>query len=358
MSILVEECQLYQDPVASAEAAGLYYVTDDMPGFRRRRCGRGFTYLDPAGKRVKDPALRARFEALVIPPAWTEVWICPDPAGHIQVTGRDAEGRKQYIYHPHWEEVRNLTKFNRMISFGECLPVIRNQVDTDLRQRNLTRQKVVALVVRLLEETLIRIGNPEYARHNDSYGLTTLQDDNLEVSGNTIRFSFRGKHGKAHEIALHNPRLARMVKRCQELPGQELFQYVDEAGASQPVNSQDVNNYLRTITNQDFTAKDFRTWGGTVRAAAALYHLGPDHSEKEQQKKVTEAVKAAAEALGNTPAVCRSYYVHPGVINAYLDQSLGEVMAEALASGEAGAPGLSAEELAVMTLLRKVITAP
>jgi DNA topoisomerase-1 len=216
---------------------------------------------------------------------------------------------------------------------------------------------VVALVVRLLEETLIRIGNPEYARQNDSYGLTTLQDDNLEVSGNTMYFNFRGKHGKAHEIALHNPRLARMVKRCQELPGQELFQYVDEVGVSQPVTSQDVNDYLRTVTNQDFTAKDFRTWGGTLLAATALYRLGPDEAEKEQQKKVTEAVKTVAEALGNTPAVCRSYYVHPGVINAYLDQSLGEVMAEAMASNGAATSGLTAEEKAVMTLLRKVVAA-
>jgi DNA topoisomerase-1 len=345
---------LYRDPVASAKAAGLHYIMDDVPGFQRKRWGRGFAFFDPKGKRVQKPELRARFEALVIPPAWTEVWISPDIEGHIQATGRDTEGRKQYIYHPHWEEVRNLAKFSRMVAFGEALPLIRTQVETALRQRNLTRQKVVALVVRLLEETLIRIGNVEYARRNDSYGLTTLTDDNLEVSGNRISLRFRGKHGKDHEIDLHNPRLARMVKRCQDLPGQELFQYIDDEGQTQPVNSQDVNDYLRTVTGQDFTAKDFRTWGGTLLAATEFYRLGPCEIEKELQKNIREAVKAVAAVLGNTTAVCRSYYIHPAVINAYLEQNLCKLMAETFdASEKTKMPGLTVEETAVLALLRK-----
>jgi len=354
---VVEENLLNTDPEESAKLAGLYYVSDEEPGFQRKRRGRGFTYIDPGGRCVNDPKLRARFEALVIPPAWTDVWICADPNGHIQVTGRDDQGRKQYIYHPRWGEIRNLTKFHRLIPFGEALPAIRANVVEDLRKHSLSRQKVVALVIRLLEETLIRIGNREYARNNETYGLTTLRDDHIQVSGSKIIFVFKGKSGKQHEVDLKSKRLAELVKQCQELPGQELFQYLDEAGAYHPINSQDVNDYLREITGQDFTAKDFRTWGGTVLAAAELYQQGPVESETANKKVIVQAVKAVAEALGNTPAICRDYYIHPAIIDAYLNRSLFTAMEEAaqeVTSNEA-TYDLSTEEKAVMILSRQAL---
>jgi DNA topoisomerase-1 len=337
--------------------AGLYYVCDEEPGFQRRRRGRGFTYVDPAGQPVADPELRARFETLVIPPAWTKVWICADPHGHIQATGRDDQGRKQYIYHPRWEEIRNLTKFNRLIPFGKALPLIRARVHEDLEQSTLSRHKVVALVIRLLEETFIRIGNIAYVRSNGSYGLTTLQNDHIQVSGSTIQFNFRGKSGKEQEVNLHNKRLARLVKKCQELPGQELFQYLDEAGEYHPISSQDVNAYLKEVTDQDFSAKDFRTWGGTVLAAAELYQLGPVEPETGTRKAVVQAVRVVAAALGNTPAICRDYYIHPAIIDAYLDRSLFEAMEQAaVESSKNEAPyALSIEEKAVMNLLHKAL---
>ncbi len=344
------EVMLRPEPEESAERAGLRYVGDEEPGYRRKRWGRGFTYLTPNGEHVKDEALRLRFEALAIPPAWTDVWICLTPRGHIQATGRDAEGRKQYVYHPRWAKVRNRTKFDRLLLFGRALPAIRARVDRDLRRHKLSREKVLAMVVALLEESLIRIGNPEYARRNRSYGLTTLQVQHLDISGSTLHFEFRGKSGKEQEFEVRDRRLARMVKRCQELPGQQLFRYVtDTHGCCGTVESGDVNDYLREITGQPFTAKDFRTWGGTVVAAAALHEMGPAESEAEAQANIQKAVERAAEALGNTPAVARRYYVHPTLLEAYEEGRLCEVHAEVTASENS--QGLTVEEEVVVALL-------
>lgn len=341
------------DPAASAKAADLYYVSDEEPGFRRQRWGRGFTYFDSSGQRIQDDKLRARFEALAIPPAWTDVWICIRPKGHIQATGRDAKGRKQYIYHPRWEEVRNLTKFNRLLHFSNCLPMIRAQVDQDLRLRKLSRRKVVAIVVRLLETTLIRIGNREYTQRNNTFGLTTLRDRHLDIEGARLKFEFKGKSGKYQAVDIRDRRLARLVKRCQELPGQHLFQYFDENGERQAVTSTDVNEYLHHTTSIHFTAKDFRTWGGTVLAASELYHLGYAACEKERDKRVVAAVKAVADALGNTPAICRKYYIHPLVIEAYHDRSLFSAVEKAVKSDpQEEAYALSEEEKAVAILLQ------
>ena len=338
------------DPLEAAEAAGLYYVMDGQPGYTRKRWGRGFVYLDPAGQRVTSQRLLERFKSLVIPPAWTEVWICRKRNGHIQATGRDAKGRKQYRYHPQWSEVRSQSKFNRITAFGAALPAIRARVEQDLRGRKLTREKVTALVVRLLEDTLVRVGNQEYARNNNSFGLTTLLDDHVNVDGSKMKITFVGKRGKHFELDLKNRRLARMVKRCQELPGQQLFQYVDEdGGCCQTITSGDVNDYLRETTGQDFSAKDFRTWGGTVLAAAELFEMGPAEDEKDADRRIVRAVKAVAKSLGNTPTVCRKYYIHPKVLEAFRSGRLFEVM------GDRGFPqdgtGLSKDERAVLRLL-------
>ena len=358
------------DPYEAAETAGLYYVEEDEPGYTRKRQGRGFTYLDWKGRRVTDARLRKRFEALVIPPAWKNVWICRKRNGHIQATGRDAKGRKQYIYHPEWDALRNLTKFSRMILFGDALPGIRVRVAADLRRHKLDREKVLALVVRLLEETMIRIGNQEYARKNSSYGLTTFLDDHASIHGSHLTFAFVGKSGKEHEIDVHSRRLANLVRRCQDLPGQRLFQYLDENGeCCQVVSSSDVNDYLREITGMDFSAKDFRTWGGTVLAATELDALGPVENEKQADKQIVQAVKHVAEALGNTPATCRKYYIHPGILDAYRDGSLFTVMAasremavSASAEREKGGVNeeeqdLSVEERAVIRLLKQRLAA-
>ena len=342
------------EPEQMAQMAGLRYVNDDEPGFRRKPWGRGFTYLHPNGEHIQEAELRSRLEALVIPPAWTDVWICLDPNGHIQATGRDAQGRKQYIYHADWGAVRNQVKFSRIVSFAESLPDLRMRVDQDLRLRNLSREKVVAIVVRLLEETLIRIGNLEYARNNGSFGLTTLHDEHLKVSGSTLYFEFNGKSGKQHEIAVQDRRLAAMVKRCQDLPGQHLFQYLDgEGNCCQAITSGDVNEYLRRVTGKDFTAKDFRTWGGTLYAAIELFRLGPAASERDAQHKIVQAVKQVAKILGNTTTICRQYYIHPAVFEAFQDESLFPTMQSAL-DGRLPAPdGLEPEEAAAIELLRQ-----
>lgn len=316
---------LQDDPKVVAEAADLRYVNDEEPGIRRKRWGRGFAYFDPQGKHIKDPELRARFEALAIPPAWRDVWICTDERCHIQVTGRDDRGRKQYIYHPRWQEVRQQNKFNRMVLLGEALPALREQVDQDLRKHGIPRERVVAAVVRLLQETLIRVGNTEYARTNSSYGLTTLQMRHVALGTNTIHFEFQGKRGKEHTVDVTDPRAARVMRYCQELPGQELFQYVDDHGTRHTVESADVNEYVRTATGSDFTAKDFRTWGGTVRAVRALHELGPAADEQEQKEKVGEMFERVSSMLGNTRAVCREYYVHPQVVEAYREGAFEEL---------------------------------
>ncbi len=314
-------------PAKSAQVVGLRYVTDERPGIRRERCGRGFRYRSAEGRVIRNRHTLKRIESLVIPPAWEEVWICPLDHGHLQVTGRDERERKQHLYHPRWREIRNQTKYDRLMDFARALPVIRRQLKRDLAREGLCREKVLATVVRLLEVSLIRVGNDEYARDNKSYGLTTMKNRHATVRGAKIKFQFRGKSGKEHVVEVEDRRIAKIVRACQDLPGQELFQYVDDAGQKHDVGSGDVNDYLREITGQDFTAKDFRTWAGTVSAASELQQLGPAELETEARKNVVAAVKATAQSLGNTPAVCRkSYsrksYIHPAIIAAYLDGSL------------------------------------
>ena len=326
---------VFVDPVESAKAAGLRYVTDEEPGIRRRKSGKGFTYLDPQGKTVKDPKVIERIKKLAIPPAWTEVWICPRANGHLQATGRDAKGRKQHRYHPDWRSVRDETKFGRMIAFGEALPKIRERVEADLSLRGLQREKVLAAVVKLLETTLIRVGNKEYVKQNNSFGLTTLRDQHVDISGSTLRFEFRGKSGKEHSVEVQDRRLARIVKQCRDVPGQKLFQYLDGNGERQSVSSEDVNTYLRETTGEDFSAKDFRTWGGTVLALSALLEVGACESEREANKAVVEAIKHVSGQLGNRPAICRKFYVHPVVIESYLQGSL----IQALETSTDGLPG-------------------
>jgi DNA topoisomerase-1 len=347
---------VFVDPVESAKAAGLRYVTDDEPGIRRVRRGKGFSYVDPQGRTVKDPKELARIKALAIPPAWTDLWICPRANGHLQATGRDAKGRKQYRYHADWRSVRDETKFGRMIAFGEALPKIRERVERDLSLRGLQRGKVLAAVVRLLETTLIRVGNKEYVKQNNSFGLTTLRDQHVDVSGSTLRFEFRGKSGQEHSVEMKDRRLARIVQQCRDLPGQKLFQYLDDEGVRQSVSSEDVNAYLRETTGEDFTAKDFRTWGGTVLALSALLEIGICESEKEANKAVVEAVKRVSAELGNRPAICRKFYVHPAVIEAYMEGRLAEALSEAV-DGEAGGDsdgsnGLRRLEARVLELLK------
>ncbi|HRI50088.1 MAG TPA: DNA topoisomerase IB [Pseudomonadota bacterium] len=305
------------DPLATARAAKLRYVSDEQPGFTRKRRGRHFAYYDTSGALLRDPEHLARIRSLVIPPAWTSVWICAQPSGHLQATGRDQRGRKQYRYHPRWCEQRNESKFGRMVAFGQALPRIRARVQQDLRSPGLSREKVLATLVRLLESTLIRIGNEEYVKTNESYGLTTLRNEHVEIEGTTVHFHFQGKSGIEHNIDLRDRRLARIVASCQELPGQELFQYIDDSGAVHRVDSADVNAYLHEITQEEFTAKDFRTWAGTLGAVFALQTLGAVEGVTAIKKNVVQAVKLVAKRLGNTPTVCRKYYVHPALIEAY-----------------------------------------
>lgn len=302
----------------SAAMAGLKYVSDGAPGIRRVGRGKKFSYVGPGGKTVRDPKILNRIKALVIPPAWTDVWICADPAGHLQATGRDARGRKQYRYHSKWRAVRDETKYDRILDFAKALPLIRRKVAADLRKPGLPIEKVVATVLRLLEETLIRVGNEEYARSNHSYGLTTMRDRHVRVNRESIKFIFQGKGGKSHEIVLHDSRVARIVRRCRDLPGQELFQYVDENEQRRSIGSVDVNAYLNEITGRDFTAKDFRTWAGTCFAAAALWGRPGYKSAAEAKRNIVEAIGEVSRCLGNTPAICRKCYVHPVVLDSYL----------------------------------------
>jgi DNA topoisomerase-1 len=342
------------DPATSAADAGLRYVSDAQPGIRRVRSGKGFRYEDADGKRVRDRKTLTWIRSLAIPPAWTDVWICPSQRGHLQATGRDARGRKQYRYHPRWRAQRDDAKFGRMLAFGKALPTIRRQVDKDLRRQGLPRERVLAAVVRLLETTRIRVGNEEYARDNRSFGLTTLRDRHADVGATRIRFRFRGKGGKVSDVDVSDARLARIVGRCQDLPGQELFQYLDEDGEPRSIGSQDVNDYLREITGKDFTAKDFRTWAGTVIAAWALKEFEQVDTEAQAKRNVVRAVESVAEELGNTPAVSRKSYVHPDVIGAYLD---GNVVSEARKRADRALrtklDDLEPQEAAVLALLRR-----
>lgn len=323
------------DSLSDADDAGLYYVVDTAPGLTRRKRGKGFSYLDADGKPVSKKT-KEWIESIVIPPAWTDVWICPLRDGHILATGRDARGRKQYRYHPRWREVRDGNKYDRLIDFAHGLPALRKAIDEHLTRPGLPREKVLAAVVKLLDETLIRVGNDEYAVLNESYGITTMQDEHVEVEGSLIRFEFTGKSGVEAEIDLEDRRLARIVKACQDLPGEELFQYVGDDGQPVDVNSAHVNEYLRELTGATFTAKDFRTWGGSVIAAETLLELGPPESEKDAEKHIVAAVDAAADKLGNTRAVCRSCYVHPAVPEAHVDGSLHEAWKTTRATAACG----------------------
>jgi len=306
------------NPIEAAEEAGLRYVSDNQPGYTRKANGQGFDYFDTDKEPIRDEQRLLRISRLAIPPAWNDVWICPSPNGHIQATGRDARGRKQYGYHERWREVRNEDKYDRTISFGKALPKIRKRVKKDLALAGLQRNKVLGTIVLLLEQTLIRVGNEEYARENNSFGLTTMQDRHVDVAGSKLRFRFRGKSGREHEVDVTDHRIARIVSRLQDLPGQDLFQYVDDNGDVRDITSQDVNEYLREITGQDFTAKDFRTWSGTVLAAIALNVAGPFETQKQAKANVKNAIGAVAKILGNTPAVCRKCYIHPAVLETYL----------------------------------------
>jgi len=305
--------------LAAARSAGLKWVSDDAPGIRRVRAGRGFKYIRPSGGPLTDARAIARIRSLAVPPAWTDVWICPDPRGHIQATGRDAKGRKQYRYHRRWRETRDETKYDRLLEFGRALPRIRGRVQRDLGRPGLPREKLLATVVRLLEKTLIRVGNEEYARANRSFGLTTLTNRHVKVRGPRIHFQFRGKSGKVHEFGIEDAEMSRIVKRCQDLPGQDLFQYEDARGRRHAVGSGDVNAYLAKASGGDFTAKDFRTWAGSVRAWWALADAAaPASSARGRRLAVKHAIDEVARRLGNTPTICRKAYVHPAVVESYL----------------------------------------
>ncbi|MBI1848884.1 MAG: DNA topoisomerase IB [Planctomycetes bacterium] len=341
------------DAIAATAAAGLRCVFDRDPGIRRLRVGDEFQYVSSDGERIGDFETLARIRSIAIPPAWTDVWICPTASGHIQATGRDAKHRKQYRYHPSWCERRNETKFGRMLAFGKALKRVRKRTARDLRRRGLPREKVLAVVTKLLEQTFIRIGNSEYRRLNDSYGLTTLRARHVSVTGSRLRFQFRGKSGKQHVIDLFDRKIAATVKRCRELPGYELFQYVDEDGKRQKIDSGDVNEYLRQITGRNFTAKDFRTWGGTVMAARMFAELGPATSKSDAKRKVVACIKRVAENLGNTTTVCRRYYVHPAIVEAYEGGSLLKVLEqEKMASGYR-ASGSGSIEAAVFEIIER-----
>jgi DNA topoisomerase-1 len=341
--------QEISESVSSARAARLRYVTDEQPGIRRRRVGRGFSYVDSDGARVTDDEVITRINSLAIPPAWKDVWICPHPNGHIQASGRDVRGRKQYRYHERWTAVRDETKFERTIAFGRSLPALRRRIDEHLTLPGLPRDKVISTVVCLLESTLIRVGNDDYARQNGSVGLTTMRNRHVSIDGSRLRFSFRGKGGIWHIVEVDDRRLARLVRRCQELPGEELFQYVDESGEQRAVHSEDVNEYLRAACGEEFTAKDFRTWAGTVLAAEALRQMLEIEPEARTNASVVRVVEDVAQHLGNTPTVCRRCYIHPDVIDAFLDGSL--------VAGDAGqirtVAGLRPEEAWVLGLLRR-----
>jgi len=308
--------------MGSAAAAGLRYVTDAMPGIRRQRHGRGFTYTDPDGQVIRSREMINRFRALVIPPAWTDVWICPYEDGHLQVTARDARGRKQYRYHPGFRQHRDGTKFERMFELSDVLWKIRERVESDIELDGLARDKIMATVVWLLETTLIRIGSDEYAKANKSFGLTTLRRRHVAVVGHELRFEFRGKSGIQHAVAVTDRRIARIVQRCQALRGEELFKYLDDEGKRQTVQAEDVNAYLQDITGRDVTAKDFRTWAGTMLVAEALRKMGPAETKREAERNIVAAVDVTAKRLGNTRSVCRKYYIHPTLIEAYLEGSV------------------------------------
>lgn len=342
------------DAPAAARQSGLRYVDSAVPGIRREPVKDGFRYADPEGKTVKDEDVLARIKSLAIPPAWTDVWICPWENGHLQATGRDARGRKQYRYHPRWRSVRDDAKYGRMINFGKALPMIRQRVDEALKLPGLPREKVLATIVYLLQATMMRIGNEEYARQNKSFGLTTLRDRHVRIDGKEVEFRFRGKSGVQHSIKLDDPRLAKIIKRVRDLPGQELFQYIDDDGEQRTVGSADVNEFLRSITGEDYTAKDFRTWSGTLLAAMALQEYEKFDSAAQAKKNVVRAIESVAERLGNTPSICRKCYVHPAVIESYLDGTMLEALQQRTRDEwQNELHELGPEEAAVVVLLQE-----
>jgi DNA topoisomerase I len=348
-----EDVQTIVDPKDAAESAGLRYVSDERPGIRRRKSGKGFTYVRTDGTKLSDPHVVRRIRSLAIPPAWTDVWICPFADGHIQATGRDAKGRKQYRYHPLFREVRESTKYEHVVAFANALPTIRAKVREHMALGGLPREKVLATVVHLLETTLIRVGNDDYAKQNKSYGLTTLKNRHVAVEGSEVRFRFTGKSGKQWSLKVKDRRVAKIIKACQELPGQELLQYLDEEGKQQDVTSSDVNTYLKEIIGQDITAKDFRTWAGTVLAAIALKELESFDTAAQAKKNLRSAIERVAARLGNTPTICRKCYVHPEVLNSYLDGSLVlEIKSEIESELRDKLAGLQPEEAAVLAMLR------
>ncbi len=350
-------------PRDSAKAAGLRYLPDTKPGLERKKTRTGFRYVDQHGEPIRDAESLARIKSLAIPPAWQQVWISPLSNGHLQATGRDVRGRKQARYHPKWREVRDETKYERMMHFGEALPHIRKQVDHDLARPGLPRVKVLAALVRLMETTFIRVGNEEYARTNHSYGLTTMQNRHVDVTGATVTFKFKGKSGVHHTIGLHDRRLATIVKKCRDIPGYELFQYIDHDGNHHAIDSADVNDYLREITQQHFTAKDFRTWAGTVLASLMLREFEPFSTNTQAKKNIVHAIEQVAARLGNTPSVCRKCYVHPAVLDCYLSGEMIETINKRVAEEEAeeeaarSAHDLRQEELALMFLLKQRLKA-
>jgi DNA topoisomerase I len=339
------------DPAKLAKESQLRYVMDDSPGITRKRTGNSFVYINAYGRVLRQTKHLRRIQTLAIPPAWEHVWISPWTDSHLQATGRDARGRKQHRYHPRWREVRDQTKFDRMSAFGRALPGLRRRLSRDLARPGLPREKVLATVVKLLEATLIRIGNEEYARHNRSYGLSTMRSKHVKVKGAKIQFEFRGKGGKSFNLDLNDRRLARIVNHCQDLPGQELFQYVDEEGRHRTINSSDVNDYLRQVTREDFTAKDFRTWAGTVLAARALREIKQVDSKAHTNRNLVNAIETVAKKLGNTRSVCRNCYIHPAVIDSYLDGSLINVLTEKRDQKTRALHKLNSDELAVLAIL-------
>jgi len=341
-------------PTESAKLAGLRYIDDRRtPGIRRIGSKTRVHYVSPHGRTIADRAELQRIRSLAIPPAWTDVWICPDSRGHLQATGRDARGRKQYRYHPRWREVRDEVKYGRLIAFADALARIRHRTAGDLRKTGLPREKVLAAVIQLLEKTLIRVGNEEYAKENGSFGLTTMRDTHATVKGHKVRFAFRGKSGIQHAVDLRDARLARIVKACRELPGYELFQYVDDDGSRQSIGSADVNAYLREISGHDFTAKDFRTWAGTVLAAKALAEVATFKSTAEAKRNIVAAIESVAKKLGNTKAVCRKCYIHPAILDAYMDGATIQTVKARAARLARSRPALTAEEMAVVGILER-----
>jgi DNA topoisomerase-1 len=341
------------DPEVCAKTAGLIYVSPESPGIERKRAGKGFRFTASDGSPLTDKLTLARIKRLAIPPAWTKVWICTNENGHLQAVGYDDRGRKQYRYHARWREVRDETKYNSMVEFARVLPRIRRTVESHLKLPGLPREKVLATVIKILETGLIRVGNEEYARSNKSFGITTLKDRHARVNGSTIHLQFRGKSGKDHALKINDKRLARIVANCQAIPGQELFQYIDDAGEARDVTSSDVNDYIKEITQSGFTAKDFRTWRGTVLAATTLACHANFKTKKEAKKKLLDAITSVAQHLGNTPAICRKCYIHPYIINSYLEGSLALENADASRKVR----GLNESELAVLSFLEKRISA-